>query len=303
MKILLLGCNGQVGWELQRSLSLLGELVALERTSESICGDLSRIGEIAQTIERVKPDVVVNAAAYTSVDQAENDAEKAYLINAFSVEVIAKVAEKINALLVHYSTDYVFDGTGEHFHVEDEMTGPLNVYGHTKLAGEKAIEHYCSRYLILRTSWVYAPRGKNFPKLIYRLALEKEKLSIINDQFGAPTSAEFIADSTAIAIRKARKNPSLYGTYHLVANGVTTWFDYAKFILALMKKNDKKIRTVEVEGIPSSSYSCLACRPLNSRLNNKKFKKTFDIVIPEWHLGVERMMNELLECNNSREKL
>lgn len=300
MKILLLGRNGQIGWELQRSLATAGQLVALDRNSEILCGDLCRPEELAKTIQTIKPEIVVNAAAYTAVDKAETEPELAYQINVKSVETLAIETAKINALLIHFSSDYVFDGAGSHFRCEDEKKGPLNVYGKTKLDGELAIQNYNPRHLIFRTSWVYATRGHNFPKIIYQLASKGNDLSIVNDQYGAPTSAEFIADCVAIAVRNERLNNVNYGTYHLVANGVTTWFDFTKFIISILEKNNKIMITNSVCSVSSSEYPFKAIRPLNSRLNNNKIKETFNIEIPNWQVGVERMFQELFEMNDYR---
>jgi len=298
MKILLLGRNGQIGWELQRSLATVGQLVALERNSKIFCGDLRRPEDIAKTIQAIRPEIVVNAAAYTNVDQAEIESELAYQINVKSVETMAKETAKINALLVHFSSDYVFDGAGSHFRSEDEKTGPLNVYGKTKLEGEIAIQQYNPRHFIFRTSWVYATRGHNFPKIIYQLATKGNDLSIVNDQYGAPTSAELIADCVAVALRQESIRNENFGTYHLVANGVTTWFDLTKFIINVLENNGKILQANFVNGVSSLEYPFKAVRPLNSRLNNNKIKETFNIEIPNWEVGVERMFQEFFELNH-----
>ena len=294
MKILLLGKNGQVGWELQRSLSTLGEVVALDHFSAELCGDLTNPEGIADTIRAVKPHVVVNAAAHTAVDKAESERALAEQLNHESVAVIAEETAKLGALLVHYSTDYVFDGQGSHYRLEDETTGPLNVYGETKLAGEKAIEALNPRHLIFRTSWVYATRGANFAKTMLRLGAEKSTLSIINDQHGAPTGAEMLADCTAIAIRQALHTPAVAGTYHLVASGETTWEDYARFVFEIARTHDVDLAIQEVKGVPTTEYPTPAKRPLNSRLSNEKFKHTFGAVLPDWRVGVERAVIEIL---------
>ncbi|HHL3257175.1 MULTISPECIES: dTDP-4-dehydrorhamnose reductase [Citrobacter] len=294
MKILLFGKNGQVGWELQRALSPLGELIAIDYFDREFCGDLTNLEGIAETIRRVKPDVVVNAAAHTAVDKAESEKLHAARLNAESVEVLAKETARINALLIHYSTDYVFDGSGSHYRTEDEDTGPLNVYGQTKLAGERAIARYNPRHFIFRTSWVYATRGENFIKTMLRLAKEKEVLSIINDQHGAPTSADLLADCTAIAIRTERNNRNHYGVYHLVASGETTWCDYAKYIFSVAEKVGVSLSLKEVNGIPSTSYRTPAVRPHNSRLSNKKFQQAFDVNISDWKNGVKRVVKEII---------
>jgi dTDP-4-dehydrorhamnose reductase len=294
MKILLIGKNGQVGWELQRSLSTLGEVIAVDFFDKELCGDLTNLEGIAQTIRQVKPDVVVNAAAHTAVDKAESERELSQLLNADSVEVIAKESALLGALLVHYSTDYVFNGEGTHFRLEDEDTGPLNTYGETKLAGEIAVASNNPRHFIFRTSWVFATRGANFAKTMLRLAKEKEELSIINDQFGAPTGAELLADCTAIAIRAAVTNHTLYGTYHLVASGETTWYDYAQFVFDIARDLGESLVISNVKGIDTSAYPTPAKRPLNSRLSNLKFQRAFATVIPDWTVGVKRVVTEIL---------
>lgn len=294
MKILLIGKNGQVGWELQRSLSSLGELVAVDYFDKTLCGDLTNPEGIARTIRTVKPDVIVNAAAHTAVDKAEIEQDLCRLLNAESVEVIAKESAKINALLVHYSTDYVFNGEGTHFRYEDEQTGPLNIYGETKLAGEYAVANHNPHHLIFRTSWVYATRGANFAKTMLRLAKEKEQLSIINDQFGAPTGAELLADCTALAIRTAMDKKSLYGTYHLVASGETTWFDYAQYIFSVARELGETLMVKDVRGVDTSAYPTPAKRPHNSRLSNQKFQLAFEAKLPDWREGVKRVVTEII---------
>ena len=294
MKILLIGKNGQVGWELQRSLVTLGDVVAVDYFDNTLCGDLSNPQGIAQTIQTVKPDVIVNAAAHTAVDKAETEQELSRLLNADSVEVIAKESAKLGALLIHYSTDYVFNGEGTHYRNQDEQTGPLNVYGETKLAGELAVAKHNARHFIFRTSWVYATRGANFAKTMLRLAKEKEKLSIINDQFGAPTGAELLADATAIAIRTAVHNQKLFGTYHLVASGETTWFDYAQYVFSIAKELGETLSIKEVIGVDTSAYPTPAKRPHNSRLSNKKFQTAFEVQLPDWKVGVKRVVTEIL---------
>ncbi|HCJ9453884.1 TPA: dTDP-4-dehydrorhamnose reductase [Escherichia coli] len=293
MKILLLGKNGQVGWELQRALSPLGELIALDRNSKNYCGDLSKPQEIAQTILKLQPDVIVNAAAYTAVDKAENEPELAKLINGETVKILAECAQSIDALLIHYSTDYVFSGEGKHFWNEDDQTSPLNTYGQTKLEGEKHIQNYCSKYLIFRTSWVYSVFGQNFAKTILNLAKTREKLSVINDQYGVPTGAELIADSTAIALIKTMQNRENSGIYHLVSSGETNWYEYAKLVTNEAQKNGIHLSLQELNSIPATDYPLPAKRPYNSRMNNTKFIKTFCCKLPDWKIGVIRMVKEL----------
>ncbi|MGG4731157.1 dTDP-4-dehydrorhamnose reductase [Leclercia adecarboxylata] len=293
MNILLFGKTGQVGWELQRSLAPLGNLIAVDVHSSEYCGDFSNPEGVAETVRRIKPDVIVNAAAHTAVDKAESEAEFAQLLNATSVEAIAKEAAKIGAWVVHYSTDYVFPGNGEEPWRETDATAPLNVYGETKLAGEKALQANCARHLIFRTSWVYAGKGNNFAKTMLRFAKERTEMSVINDQFGAPTGAELLADCTAHAIRVALKQPDVAGLYHLVASGVTTWHDYAALVFEEARKAGIELAITTLNAVPTSAYPTPARRPNNSRLNTDKFQQNFDLVLPAWETGVKRMLAEL----------
>lgn len=300
MKILLLGKNGQVGWELQRSLAPLGNVIALDRHSSQYCGDLSRLDDLADTVRLTQPDVIVNAAAYTAVDKAESEPELAHTLNALAPEVLAREAAKLGAWLVHYSTDYVFGGGGDEPWREDDPTFPLNVYGQTKLLGEHMIDWICPRHLIFRTSWVYAARGGNFAKTMLRLAQEREQLTVINDQFGAPTGAELIADVTAHAIRHVFQNKAddkmLAGIYHLVASGCTTWFDYANHVLGQAPKVQPaiQIKATEVKPVPTSAFPTAATRPHNSRLDTGKLQAVFGLTLPDWQLSVDRMLAETL---------
>ena len=299
MKILLLGKNGQVGWELQRSLAPLGELIALDRHSTHFCGDLTNLAGLADTVRAIQPQVIVNAAAYTAVDKAESEPELARTINAQAPEVLAREATQLGAWLVHYSTDYVFGGGGDRPWLEEDPTFPLNVYGQTKLLGEHMIDWVCPRHLIFRTSWVYAARGGNFAKTMLRLAQEREQLKVINDQFGAPTGAELIADVTAHAIRQVAQPgadaQALAGIYHLVASGCTTWFDYAQHVIAQAQRLQPglKIKATEVNPVPTSAFPTPAQRPLNSRLDTSKLQATFGLSLPAWQTGVERMLAEI----------
>lgn len=293
MNILLFGKTGQVGWELQRALAPLGKVIALDVHTQEYCGDFSNPEGVAETVRRIKPDVIVNAAAHTAVDKAESERDFAQLLNATSVEAIAKEAAAIGAWLVHYSTDYVFPGDGVTPWSEDDATGPLNTYGETKLAGEVAVQKYCPKRLIFRTSWVYAGKGNNFAKTMLRLAKDREELSIINDQFGAPTGAELLADCTAHAIRTALSKPEVAGLYHLVASGSTTWFDYANLVFAEAQINDFKLALKKTLPVATSAYPTPARRPNNSRLDNRKFQDTFNLTLPSWDIGVKRMLAEL----------
>ena len=295
MKILLLGKNGQVGWELQRSLAPLGELVAPGRNDPDLCGDLSNLDGLVRTVQTVRPDVIVNAAAHTAVDWAESEPELAHTLNALAPGVLAQEAAKLGAWLVHYSTDYVFDGSGNRPWAETDTPAPLSVYGRTKLDGERLIQAACPQHLIFRTSWVYAARGGNFAKTMVRLAQERERLTVINDQFGAPTGAELIADITAHALRQCLRQPQDAGLYHLAAGGETSWQGYANQVLALARLIDSaiKIKATEVAPVPTSAFPTAARRPLNSRLATQKLQSTFGLVLPHWGQGVARMLNEV----------
>lgn len=296
-KILLLGCNGQVGWELQRSLAPLGTLLACDRQQ----ADLSDLPGLKQLLRREQPNIIVNAGAYTAVDKAESDIASARRINAEGPAVLAKVARELNAWLVHYSTDYVFDGSGNQPIQEDAPTGPLGIYGQTKLEGELAIRASDCNHLIFRTSWVYATRGTNFAKTMLRLAKDREELRVIADQHGAPTSAELIADVTALALQRLAYDAELKarasGTYHLVANGETSWHRYAQYVIGEATRLGANLRTSSDRICPISTdeYPLPAKRPANSRLDNGKLRKTFGIVLPHWQHYVKRMIQELIE--------
>jgi len=296
MKILLFGKNGQLGWELQRSLAPLGELIALDRHSQDHCGDLGNLPGLADTVRALRPDVIVNAAAHTAVDRAESEPELARTINALAPGVLAQEASKLGAWLVHYSTDYVFDGSGSRPWVETDMPAPLGVYGRTKLEGEQRVAEHCRRHLMFRTSWVYAARGGNFAKTMLRLAQEREKLTVIDDQFGAPTGAELIADVTAHAIRQVLQRPQDGGLYHLAASGETTWNRYAKHVIAQAQRAQPAIKIVadEVAAVPTSAFPTPARRPHNSRLDCARLQTVFGLALPAWQQGVDRMLAEIL---------
>jgi len=296
LKILLFGKNGQVGWELQRSLAPLGELTALDRHSTELCGDLSNLQGLAATVQRVRPDVIVNAAAHTAVDKAESEPELARTLNTLAPRMLAQEAAKLGALLVHYSTDYVFDGSGSRPWTEADTRAPLSVYGRSKLEGEQLIQAGCPYHLIFRTSWVYAARGGNFAKTMLRLAQERERLTVIDDQFGAPTGAELLADVTAHAIRSVLKQPEQAGFYHLAASGETTWHGYAEYVLAEAKRLQPGIKIIAkaVDAVPTSAFPTPARRPNNSRLDTHKLQSTFGLNLPAWQQGVTRMLTEIL---------
>ena len=296
MKILLFGKGGQVGWELQRSLAPLGELVALDHDSSEHCGDFSNLPGLVDTVRNVKPDVIVNAAAHTAVDKAESETELVRTLNALAPGVLAQEAARTGAWLVHYSTDYVFDGSGTRPWTETDAPAPLNVYGRSKLEGEQLIQAACRQHLILRTSWVYAARGGNFAKTMLRLAQERERLTVIDDQFGAPTGAELLADVSAHAIRQLIQRPADAGLYHLVAGGETSWHGYASYVLAQARllRPDMKMATTQVLPVASSAFQTAAQRPLNSRLDTRKLQATFGLRLPHWQQGVARMLTETL---------
>ena len=295
MKILLLGKNGQVGWELQRSLAVLGHVVALDRQGDGpLVGNLQDLAGLARTVQAVRPDVIVNAAAYTAVDKAESEPGVARAINAEAPGVLAREAAHVGAWLVHYSTDYVFDGSGTAPWTEDAPTGPLSVYGSTKLGGEQAIRASGCQHLIFRTSWVYAARGNNFAKTMLRLAKERDELRVVADQVGAPTGAELLADATAHAIRTARATPSVSGTYHLAASGGPSWWEYARYVIEEARAAGAPIRVGADAVLPiqTAEYPTPATRPLNSRLATGNFTQTFGLRLPPWREGVSRMNTE-----------
>ena len=298
MKILLLGRGGQVGWELQRALSVLGEVVALDfdaaHNPDGLCGDFTDLTGLERSVLQVRPDVIVNAAAHTAVDKAENEPELARTINALAPAILARAATKLGAWLVHYSTDYVFDGSGSAAWKETDATAPLSVYGKTKLEGEQVVAG-TPKHLILRTSWVYATRGGNFAKTMLRLAGERESLTVINDQFGAPTSAELLADVTAHVLRQLQSKPELAGLYHCIAAGETSWHGYAQFVLGQAQALGLSLKAgpAQVVATPTSSYPTPAQRPLNSRLDTGKLCAAFGLALPHWQAGVARMLTEI----------
>jgi dTDP-4-dehydrorhamnose reductase len=294
-KILLLGCNGQVGWELQRALVPLGELVIADFEGTAAIADFSRPDELAALVQSVRPTIIVNAAAHTAVDKAEAEPDLARAINALAPAVLAREAAAIGARLLHYSTDYVFDGSGSMPRGEDATTGPLNVYGQTKLEGEQAIRASGCRHLILRTSWVYAARGGNFARTMLRLAAERDQLSVIADQFGAPTGADLLADISAHVLRATAQRSDLDGTYHAVAAGETNWHGYASLVIDWARANGVAVRVAAeaIAAVPTSAFPTPARRPLNSRLDTARLRATFGLVLPAWQAGVQRMLTEV----------
>ena len=297
MKILLLGKNGQVGWELQRALAPLGELIALGSDGAGpLTGDFLRPESLAATVRAVAPQIIVNAAAHTAVDKCESEPDLARALNAAAPAVLASEARILGALLLHYSTDYVFDGSGSTPWVEDAATGPLSVYGATKLEGEQLIRASGCLHLILRTSWVYAARGGNFAKTMLKLAQERERLTVIDDQVGAPTGADLLADLSAHMLHSTLQRPELAGTYHAAASGETSWHGYAQHVIEFARAAGRPIRVAPhaIEAVPTSAFPTPARRPANSRMNTRKLRDGFDLVLPPWQLGVERMLTEVL---------
>ena len=294
MKILLFGCNGQVGWELQRALEVLGELVTVDLDSKNVAADFTQPAALADTVRAMRPDVIVNAAAHTAVDKAESEPALARTINAEAPGVLAREAAASHAWLVHYSTDYVFDGSGVLPWREDDPTGPLNVYGHTKLEGEELVRASGCRHLIFRTSWVYSARGGNFARTMLKLGADRDHMTVVDDQFGAPTSAELLADVTAHAVRAVARGGAPGGTYHAVAAGETSWHGYACEVLDWARTHGLLVRVPRdgVIAVRSNAYPTAAMRPHNSRLNTQKLKQTFGLTMPHWRSGVIRMLAE-----------
>ena len=295
--ILLLGKNGQVGWELQRALAPLGPLVALDRHGQDgLAGDLNDPAALAATVRALRPAAIVNAAAHTAVDRAESEPELAQRLNAEAPAALAQAAAELGAWLVHYSTDYVFDGSGDRPWHEDDPTGPLSVYGTSKLAGEQAIRASGCLHLIFRTSWVYAARGGNFARTMLRLAAERERLTVVDDQWGAPTGAELIADVSAHALRQCMARPQDGDTYHLAPAGVTTWFGYANHVFAQYRSAQvaPELIVKEVAPVTSSAFPAPARRPHNSRMDTTRLQQTFGLTLPPWQQGVDRMLKEIV---------
>jgi dTDP-4-dehydrorhamnose reductase len=299
MKLLILGKNGQVGWELQRALQPLGEVLALDRQRDAktqYCGDVANFAEIEQLIQDFRPDVVVNASAYTAVDKAETERAQADLVNHLAVKHLAEQCLACDAVLIHYSTDYVFDGRGEQAWQEDDAKAASNYYGQTKHEGELALEASGVKFINFRTSWVYASHGNNFIKTMLKLAQTREELSIIDDQIGAPTGAALIADVTAQVIRYYQLQPSahLHGHYHLAPQGSTSWYAYAQFIFATAQAKGAVLQLKQAHPISTAQYPTPAQRPLNSRLNTQKLQQTFRIHLPAWQQGVEQVIAEIV---------
>ncbi|MBB2916074.1 dTDP-4-dehydrorhamnose reductase [Cupriavidus alkaliphilus] len=292
---LVTGSNGQVGFELRRSLAPLGKVVALDRSS---C-DLTRPDDIRRVVREFQPDVIVNPAAYTAVDKAESEPELAYAINGAAVEVLAAEAKALGSLLVHYSTDYVFDGSKADAYVETDAVNPQSVYGKSKLAGEQAIAAVGGPNLVFRTCWVAGVHGGNFAKTMLKLGRERDSLRVIADQFGAPTTAALIADVTAQVVARhwlsGDRTSFASGIYHLAAAGETTWHAYASEVLryAAAKGIELKVDPARIEAIPATAYPLPAPRPANSRLDTSKLRQTFGIHLPDWQQGVHYLLDQI----------
>ena len=297
-RILLTGKNGQVGWELQRTLVTLGEVIALDRQDLNLADP----DAIRRTVRELKPNLIVNAAAYTAVDKAEEESDLAMAINGTAPGILAEEAKRLGAALIHYSTDYVFDGNKDGPYTEDDTPNPLNVYGRTKLAGDRAIQAVGVPYLIFRTSWVYGMRGKSFLLTILRLARERDELRIVNDQIGAPTWSRMIAEATAQVMaqfsfpRGDGWNESNTGIYHMTAGNSTSWHGFANLIVETLKRQGTggSIRTTAVVPIATEAYPSRAKRPKNSQLRTSKFTHQFGLVMPSWDAAVHLCMAELL---------
>jgi len=293
MKIILTGKNGQVGFELNKKLSLIGEVIATDR--EEL--DLVNPDAIRQFIDQTKPDIIINSAAYTAVDKAESEPDLAYQINVTAPKVLAEKAAALNIPLVHFSTDYVFDGLKKDAYIETDSTNPKSVYGKTKCEGEEKVRTH-AKHIILRTSWVFGSHGNNFLKTMLSLIQEKEMLNIVSDQTGSPASASMLADVTFGIVDAIFKNKNFYdyGTYHVTNEGITNWYEYATFIANEAIKLDLKVRcdSNHIHPIPASQFPTVVMRPLNSKLNTDKLKKTFMLELPHWESEVKKVLREVI---------
>jgi len=294
MKLLLTGKNGQVGFELQRALAPLGEVVAVDLAE---C-DLAKPEAIRQLVRNIRPDVIVNPAAYTAVDKAETDCDLVFAVNAVALGVLGEEAARLGAFVVHYSTDYVFDGMKQGAYVEEDATNPQSIYGESKRDGELALQFAHSNHLILRTSWVVGAHGDNFAKTMLKLAAERDSLSVVADQWGVPTSAALLADLAAHLIRQQHSNPEPfpYGTYHCVAGGETNWCDYARFVIGEAAKAGRHIQVQPeaIKPITTADYPTPAKRPANSRFDTRKFRDTFGLELPHWQTGLDHILQQIL---------
>ena len=298
-RVLLLGANGQLGFTLGSALIALGEVKALTRSEADFSNAFALRETLLPVIKKFQPHVIVNAAAYTAVDKAQTEQTIALQVNAQSVGVLAELAQSVNAVLVHYSTDYVFDGAGDRPWLESDQTNPLSVYGQSKWLGECAVRQHCRKHLILRTSWVVGAHGNNFLKTMLRLASERDGLRVVADQIGAPTSTDVLAKVTANLLQTmlpAAKDDARFGTYHLAASGETTWHAYAQYVIAGALKRGAHLtcKPESIEPIPTHAYPLPAPRPANSRLNTEKIRSNFGVELPAWQVGVDAILDALI---------
>lgn len=291
MKLLLLGGGGQLGWALQRALAPLGPVQVLGRSNG---GDLAQPAALAAAVRAAAPQVIVNAAAFTAVDQAEREPALAHTVNAQAPAALADAARALGATLVHYSSDYVYSGSGSAPHTEDEAPAPLSAYGASKAAGDAAVAASGCRHLLLRTSWVYGLLGHNFARTMLRLARERSELRVVADQIGAPTSADWLADATAHALHQLGEAPHLSGLYHASAAGETSWHGYAQHVVACARARGMALAVERITPIATADYPLPAARPLNSRLDTRRLTAAFGLQAPPWQQGVERLITELM---------
>ena len=295
MKLLLLGSNGQLGWELQRSLLPLGKIFACNRNTV----DFNDLDKLKSVVRKYRPDVIVNAAAYTSVDKAESDAENAFRVNSEAVDLLAKEAKALASWLIHYSTDYIFDGIKNGSYKEEDKTNPKSVYGKSKLQGELAIIDSKCKYLIFRTSWLNSTYGRNFVNTVLRIAKERSELRVVCDQIGTPTSAELVADVSSLCLSRIVQDDlsskDISGVYHLTSTGKTSWYNFAKYVIIETKKLGGVFLTdpENIIAINTSEYPLPAERPANSLLNSQKLCKTFNLYLPSWKIHADRTIKEL----------
>lgn len=300
MKVLLFGPDGQVGWQLRRSLAVLGEVIPAPGARRPSGVDLCDAGAVSALVDAVRPDVVVNAAAYTAVDRAEDDSEAAFAVNATACDTLAAASARAGAWLVHYSSDYVYDGSGERPWRETDAAAPLSAYGRSKLAGDQAVARGNPRHLILRTSWVFDSWGQNFARTILAAAQARDELTVVADQWGAPTRAALLADLTAHMLRTVLASPdgaALAGIYHAAPGGFTNWHAYAVLVVEEAQARGVPLRATpdRLRPIPSSAYPVRAARPKNSRLDTSKLRETFGLVLPPWQDGVRAVVAEMAQ--------
>jgi dTDP-4-dehydrorhamnose reductase len=298
-RLLLIGANGQLGFSLASALKKLGEVRALTRLDADLSNPWLLDETLKPMVPSFQPHVIVNAAAYTAVDKAQSESDLVRRVNAHSVGYLAELAQSINATLVHYSTDYVFDGSGTRPWVEDDATNPLSIYGQTKWLAEKSVAQHCVKHLILRTSWVVSAHGNNFLKTMLRLAAERDALQVVEDQIGVPTSTELLANITVAMLQsmlQAEPNDKRFGIYHVAPSGETSWHAYAQYVIAgaIKRGANLKVRPDQIEPIPASAYPLPAPRPANSRLNTDKLNKNFGLTLPSWQEGVDAILDDLV---------